>query len=60
MGKISYLEKLRRLGFDRSEHVYFTNGYRIRCSQCEAVCINGYPCHESGCINEVKDDRNED
>jgi rRNA maturation endonuclease Nob1 len=37
------------LGFDRTTHVPFTKQYRIRCSQCEALVINGYPTHEQGC-----------
>lgn len=26
---------------------------RIRCSQCEATCINGIACHETGCPNQT-------
>ena len=37
------------LGFDLSTHVPFTQQYRIRCSQCEALVINGVPTHEAGC-----------
>jgi hypothetical protein len=22
---------------------------RVHCDQCEAICINGVPCHETGC-----------
>lgn len=49
------LQKILSLGFDRSEHIPFTKGFRIRCSQCEACCINGVPCHETGCPNIGKD-----
>lgn len=48
------VEHLQQLGFDltdmqitRSEGAYL----RVRCSQCEAVVINGTPCHEVGCPN---------
>lgn len=44
------------LGFDLAEHVPFTRRYRIRCSQCEAVVINGIPCHEQRCPNTPRDD----
>jgi hypothetical protein len=40
---------LRALGFDLSQHVPFTRGYRVRCSCCAALVINGVPAHESGC-----------
>lgn len=45
----SRLSHYRTLGFDRSEHIPFTRQYRIRCSSCEALVINGVPCHETGC-----------
>lgn len=45
------------LGFDRSSHVPFTRQYRIRCSQCAALVINGVPTHETGCPNSPKEDR---
>lgn len=38
-------------GFDLTERVGHKNQYRIRCSQCEAVAINGVACHERGCPN---------
>lgn len=25
--------------------------YRVWCNQCEALAINGTPCHETGCPN---------
>lgn len=43
------LRLLRQLGFDESSHVPFTKLFRVRCSQCEALCINGVPTHEAGC-----------
>jgi hypothetical protein len=45
---------LLRLGFDLT-----TGGrregmtMRVRCSQCEALVINGEACHETGCPNAV-------
>lgn len=43
---------LRSAGFDLS---YKTpEGYRVRCSQCEAMTIQGVPIHEKGCPNEGK------
>ena len=45
------LNDLREMGFDQSEHVPGTKRYRVRCSQCEACCINGHPTHEMGCPN---------
>jgi hypothetical protein len=39
-------------GFDLSTPA--EGGYtRIRCSQCEALVVNGIPIHESGCPNET-------
>ena len=51
--KQSRVEQLRAQGFDLSQ---FRPGipkgsWRVRCSQCEAACINGVPCHETGCPN---------
>jgi hypothetical protein len=41
---------LLRKGFDKS---YKTKqgGYKVVCSQCEAMVINGVACHEIGCPN---------
>jgi hypothetical protein len=47
------LDTLRQLGFDLAQHVPFTKRYRVRCSQCEALCINGVPTHETGCPHAV-------
>lgn len=43
--------RLRTLGFDRTTYNRSTDSYRVRCSQCEALVINGTPCHETGCPN---------
>ena len=45
------LNELRRMGFDNSYHVAFTKSFTVRCSQCEALCINGIATHETGCVN---------
>ena len=37
---------LKSLGFDLSTKS------RAKCSQCEAMAVNGTPIHESGCPNE--------
>jgi hypothetical protein len=42
--------QLQALGFDDSEPVH-PRGYVVRCSQCNALCINGLPTHEHGCPN---------
>lgn len=46
------LERLEELGFDRS---YWNDDgdLRARCSQCEALTIQGVPCHETGCPHET-------
>lgn len=55
-----WLKYYRGLGFDRTTNVPFTKEYRIRCSQCEALVINGTPCHEAGCPNAPRPAEEED
>jgi hypothetical protein len=43
------------LQFDRTVHVPFTRQYRILCSSCAALVINGVPCHESGCPQDTQE-----
>ena len=43
------LSNLRLLGFDESKHVPFTTNYRVHCSACAALAVNGQPTHETGC-----------
>lgn len=50
---MSYLQTLRAQGFDESYHVPFTKQYKVKCSSCAACVINGIPCHETGCPNQV-------
>ena len=51
------LAELQALGFDRSyalgrdDSGRFTKAIRIRCSQCEALAINGHATHEQRCPN---------
>lgn len=43
------LARVLKLGFDLSHR---DGRYvRVRCSQCQAVVINGVACHERGCPN---------
>ncbi len=54
---MTVLESLRRRGFDRSEYDRKNGTHRVRCSQCEALVINGVACHEHGCPNEKRAER---
>lgn len=49
------LQRLRQLGFDRSHHIPFTKHYSVKCSQCEALVVNGVPTHERSCPNATKE-----
>lgn len=56
--------QLHRQGFDRAYHVIMgriagrrVHAARVRCSQCEALVINGVPAHEAGCPNTVHECR---
>jgi len=55
---------LRRQGFDESYYKRESStggGYwRVGCSQCQALCINGFATHETGCPNQTKAYRNEE
>lgn len=53
------LADLRRLGFDHSYHIPFTKRYHVACSQCQALCINGIACHETGCSHEKNGEEDE-
>jgi hypothetical protein len=54
LAKSMTLDELRSIGFDRSE-LDEEGSIRVRCSQCEALVINGIPCHESNCPNSFRD-----
>lgn len=45
------LSQLRQLGFDDSSRA--GRYLRAKCSQCNAVVINGTPCHERSCPNAM-------
>jgi len=51
---MSRLQELIDAGFDKStaNGRKFGNPVSVACSQCQALVINGFPCHEAGCINE--------
>jgi hypothetical protein len=46
--------ELRRRGFDQSRFSRRLGHWRVRCSQCQALVINGMACHETGCHNARK------
>jgi hypothetical protein len=47
--------QLKELGFDLS-YMQSRDGFvKVRCSQCEAMTIQGVPCHEHGCPNKKKE-----
>lgn len=49
-------KRLHSLGFDLTAYDRSTGYYRVRCSQCAALVINGVPCHERGCPNQKRDE----
>lgn len=62
------LDSLIDRGFDssyrleRDDSGRFTAGaVRVKCSQCDALVINGLACHETGCPNgRIRNDRDDD
>ena len=54
--KRSLGERLRQRGFDETTYDRSTGYYRVRCSCCEALVINGCACHETGCCNNKERD----
>jgi len=47
-------KRLRQQGFDLTTYDRSSGYYKVRCSQCEALVINGIACHETGCPNSRK------
>ena len=47
---------LRKRGFDLTTYNRSTGYWQVRCSQCQALVINGVACHERGCPHERIDD----
>lgn len=52
--KPSVTARLKRHGFDLTRFDRTTGYHRVRCSQCEAMVINGVATHERGCPNARK------
>ena len=50
---VALLERTISEGFDES-YISEDGGVRPRCSDCEALCINGRACHETGCPTEAR------
>jgi len=50
--KRGQLKGLLERGFDKSTKLPFATSAHVGCSQCEALVINGVPCHEHGCPNK--------
>lgn len=42
---------LKARGFDLTKYDRSERAYRVLCSRCEALVINGVACHERGCPN---------
>lgn len=49
------LSHIHALGFDESVREPFNSSIKVRCSCCSAAVINGTPCHERGCPNQVNE-----
>jgi len=47
-------QELKRLGFDLSSKPRGEGYCDVKCSKCNAMVINGKPCHERGCPNEKR------
>lgn len=47
------VKRLEALGFD--DTLEMRDRVYLGCSRCNAVSINGVPCHESGCPNERRE-----
>lgn len=60
MAKVSRVQQLRYQGFDESYAIPFERRWRVKCSQCEAMTINGIPVHERTCPNEHREEFDND
>lgn len=49
------VQEIEALGFDRTTYDSDAGTIRVRCSQCEALVVNGVPCHETGCRNATRE-----
>lgn len=54
MAEVSKLQRLIDQGFDLSTYKPFPSRWKVGCSSCQALVINGIACHETGCPNERK------
>ncbi len=59
MRKLSGVERLRQQGFDESYAIPFKHAWKVQCSQCEALCINGVATHEHGCPHIPRESKEE-
>jgi hypothetical protein len=63
---MTLFDSLVARGFDQSyrkerdDAGRFSKAVRVRCSQCEALVINGLACHETRCPNGRQRDEDED
>lgn len=48
------IQELEAKGFDACGPLD-TGGVRVGCTRCDALVINGVPCHESGCVNQMRE-----
>lgn len=48
--RANVLRHLNSFGFDESYNT--SSGVKVKCSQCEALVINGVATHETGCSNQ--------
>jgi hypothetical protein len=46
--------RLRRAGFDKCGYNPRERKWKVGCTKCKALVINGVPCHELNCSNFVK------
>lgn len=51
------VQEIEALGFDRTTYDGDAGAIRVACSKCEALVINGVPCHERGCVNATRECR---
>ena len=51
-GETGDCSSLIKLGFDLTTYDEETGNFSVQCSQCEALVIQGVPCHEHGCTNK--------
>ena len=49
--------KLRARGFDKTEYDRREGAYLVRCSQCQAMVVNGCALHEEGCPHDRQSNR---